>query len=134
MPPVILIKGSIRAKFPDTPNLTESPWHTWVYSLRPFIGWAPSCPIYTDASWRALQHPKPSSVRTARVPPGTQGPFPLGRHHRDWCSNILAVCFEIPPSLKAFRGTAQVADQGTPRALQHPPGCLVQAPVGHLPR
>ena len=36
------MKGTIRAEFPDTPNLTESPYTTWVDTRRPFLASAPS--------------------------------------------------------------------------------------------
>ena len=98
------MKGTIRAEFPDTRNLTESSFNTWVDSLRPFLTSAPSWSIYTDSSWRAITPPpSPSSVRIARVPQWSRGPVSL-------CFDIRAVRFDIPPTLPALGGTAQVAE------------------------
>ena len=46
-----------------------------------------------------------SSLRPSRVTPR-----PLSADFPDWCSDITAVCFEIPPTLRALGGTAHVAE------------------------
>ena len=105
-----LNKGTIRAEFPDIPHLTEPPCQTWVDHLRPFLGPAPSWSIYTDASWRALHPPQAQAVFGLLGSHQGRGALFLSADYPDWCSDILAVCFEIPPTLQACGGTAQVAE------------------------
>ena len=53
--------------------------------------------------------PGPSSIRAARDTQRPRGPVPVSQP-TGWCSNIRAVRFEIPPTLPALGGTAQVAE------------------------
>ena len=104
------LKGTIRAEFPDTPNLTVPSFNTWVDALRPFLISAPSWSIYTDASWRAILPHQAQAVFGLQGSHSGRGALFLSADHPDWCSNIRAVRFEIPPTLQVHGGTAQVAE------------------------
>ena len=95
-------KGTIRAEFPDTPKLSTLPSPSWMDQLRPHMTSATTWSIYTDASWRAIHPPQAPAVF------GLQG----SHHGRGavFLSEILAVRFDIPPTLQALGGTAQVAE------------------------
>ena len=104
------LKGTIRADFPDTPNLTEPPRYTWVEALRPFLASTTSWSIYSDASWRAIHPPHAQAVFGLQGSHSGRGALFLSADHPDWCSNIRAVRFEIPQTLQVLGGTAQVAE------------------------
>ena len=88
-------KGIIRAEFPDTPQLTPAPGPIWVDALHPLdssISWS----IYTDASWRAVHPPQAQAVFGLRGSHHGRGALFFTADHPDWCSEVLAVHFEIP--------------------------------------
>ena len=102
-------KGTLRAEFPDTPQLTPSPGPSWVDALRPLdptISWS----IYTDASWRAVRPPQAQAVFGLQGSHHGRGALFITADHPDWCSDILALHFEIPPTPPSLGGTAQVAE------------------------
>ena len=104
--------GEIRAELPKNPNitLTAPPSKSWINSLRPLLPATTTWSIYTDASWKA-DHPIQAEAVFALQ--GTHcggGALFLSADTPDCCSNILAAHFDIPPTLRALGGTAQVAE------------------------
>ena len=102
-------KGTLCAEFPDTPQLTPSPGPSWVDALRqldPAISWS----IYTDASWRAVRPPQAQAVFGLQGSHHGHGALFITVDHPDWCSDILALHFEIPSTPPSLGGTAQVAE------------------------
>ena len=66
--------------------------------------------VYTDASWRAKQPLHPQAVFGTQGTQEGRGALFLSADSPDWCSHIAAIRFEIPPTLRALDGTAQVAE------------------------
>ena len=103
-------KGTIRAQFADTPQLIRVTPPSWTDSLRSLL--LPSCSwsIYTDASWRAI-HPIPvEAVFGIQGSHTGRGALFLSANLPDWCSDTMAIRFEIPPTLHSLGGSAQVAE------------------------
>ena len=102
-------KGTIRVEFPDSPNLTPLTPSTWVDRL-PQLTTAHSWSVYADASWRLLTPLQAQAVFGLQGSHHGRGALFLSADLPDWCSDITAVCFEIPPALRALGGTAHVAE------------------------
>ena len=105
-----LAKGTIRAEFPDTPALVGFTRLSWTESFRPLLVAAPSWSIYTDASWRAVHPIQAQAVFGLQGTHSGRGALFLSADLPDWCSTILAVRFDIPPTLPSLGGSAQVAE------------------------
>ena len=103
-------KGTIRAEFPDTPTLSMLPCPSWVDQLWPNMTSATTWSLYTDASWRAIHPPQAPAVFGLQGSHRGRGAVFLSADHPDWCSHILTVKFDIPPTIQALGGTAQVAE------------------------
>ena len=95
-------KGTIRAEFPDTPKLSTPPGPSWMDQLRPHMTSATTWSVYTDASWRAIHPPQAQAVFGLQGSHHGRGAVFLSADHPDWCSEILAVRFDIPPTLQAL--------------------------------
>ena len=104
------LKGTIKAEFPDTPALMDPPRLSWTHSFRPLLVSAPSWSIYTDASWRAVHPIQAQAVFGLQGTHSGRGVLFLSADLPDWCSTILAVRFDIPPTLPSLGGSAQVAE------------------------
>ena len=105
-----LQRGTIRAEFTDTPSLGQPTLPTWVTSFRPLLRTDCSWSIYTDASWREIQPiPAESVFGIQGSHQGCDALF-LSADLSDWCSDILALRFDIPPLLRAQGGSALVAE------------------------
>ena len=102
--------GTIHAEFSDQPGLTNSPTPSWPDPLQTLLPGVYAWSVYTDASWRAK---KPLHSLAVFGTQGTHegcGALFLTADSPDWCSHIAAVRFEIPPTLQALGGTAQVVE------------------------
>ena len=101
-------KGTIRAEVEDTPQFTRRT--LWTDAIRPLLLSSSSWSIFTDASWRAI-HPIPvEAVFGIQGSHTGRGALFLSADHPDWCSDTLAILFEIPPTLHALGGSALVAE------------------------
>ena len=63
--------------------------------------------VYMDASWREA---KPISSSWSTRMTFRSGTLFLSANSPDWCSQITAISFEIPLTLRALGGSAQVAE------------------------
>ena len=103
-------KGTIKVEFPDTPNLTPLTPPTWVDMLHPPPSTAHSWSVDADASWRLITPLQAQAVFGLQGSHHGRGALFLSADLPDWCSDITAVCFGIPPTLRALGGTAHVAE------------------------
>ena len=102
-------KGTIHAEFPDSlgPPPPPPPWSEPLRSLLPGgYTWS----VYTDASWRATRPLQAQAVFGTQGTHEGRGALFLSADAPDWCSHLAAARFEIPPTLRALGGTAQVAE------------------------
>ena len=103
-------KGNIIAEFPDLLGPASPPPPTWTDALRHALTREHSWSVYTDASWRALHPPPAQTVFGLQGTHAGRGALFLSADSPDWCSYIIALRFEIPPTLQALGGTAHVAE------------------------
>ena len=103
-------KGAIRLELPDTPCLTPLEAPAWSEPFRQLLSRAHSWSVYSDSSWRAA---KPIHARAAFGLQGShlgKGALFLSADLPDWCTDISAISFEIPPTLRALGGSPQAAE------------------------
>ena len=82
----------------------------WVAPIRPLLRTDCSWSIYTDASWREI-HPIPvEAVFGIQGSHQGSGALFLLADLSDWCSDILAIRFDIPPTLRWQGSSALVAE------------------------
>ena len=97
----------------------------WPEPFRQLLSPAHTWSVYSDSSWRAV---KPIQARAAFGLQGShlgRGALFLSAELPDWCSEISAISFEIPPILRALGGSPDVAELlAIPAGLQlfHIPG------------
>ena len=103
-------KGNIIAEFPDLlcPTTTTPP--SWTDVLRPYLSRDHSWSVFTDASWRAIHPPPAQTVFGIQGTHEGRGVLFLSADLPDWCSSVIAVRFDIPPTLHSLGGTAHVAE------------------------
>ena len=103
-------KGTVHAEFPHHIGLpTSSPW-AWTNALRTSLPASYAWSVYTDASWRATHPPQAQAVFGTQGTHEGCGALFLSADTTDWCAQIAAVRFEIPPTLRSLGGTAQVTE------------------------
>ena len=105
-----LRRGTIRAEFTDMPCLTQPTLPTWVAPLRLLLRTDCSWSLYTDASWREIQPIPAEAVFGIQGSHQGSGALFLSADLPDWCADILAIRFDIPPILRAQEGSALVAE------------------------
>ena len=103
-------KGTIRAEFEDTPQLTRFAPTSWLANIRPLLRSSSSWSIFTDASWRAIQPIPVEAVFGIQSSHTGCGALFLSADHHHWCADTLALRFEIPPTLHSLGGSALVAE------------------------
>ena len=103
-------KGTIHAEFPDSLGPPSPPTPPWSEPLRSLLTGVHSWSVYTDASWRAKQPLQAQAVFGNQGTHEGRGALFLSADSPDWSSHVAAACFEIPPTLRALGGTAQVAE------------------------
>ena len=103
-------KGTIRAEFLDTPQLTRSTLPAWTDPIRPLL--RPSCywSIYTDASWRAVNPIPVEAVFGIQGSHIGSGTLFLFANLPNWPSETMAIRFDIPPTLHSLGGSTLVAE------------------------
>ena len=106
-----LRRGTIRAEFPDSACLVRRllPLN-WLAPIRPLLRTDCSWSMYTDASWREI-HPIPvEAVFGIQGSHQGSGALFLSADLSDWCSDTLAIRYDIPPTLRSQGGSALVAE------------------------
>ena len=103
-------KGTIHAEFPDSLGPPSPPTPSWSEPLRSLLPGSHTWSVYTDASWRATQPLQAQAVFGNQGTHEGRGALFLSADSPDWCSHFAAARFEIPPTLRALSGTAQVAE------------------------
>ena len=103
-------RGTIRAEFPDTPSLTRLIPLNWVTPLSPLLRTDCSWSIYSDASWREIQPIPAEVIFGIQGSHRGSGALFLSADLPDWCSETLAIRFDIPPTLRSQGGSVLVAE------------------------
>ena len=102
--------GTIHAEFPDSLGLPPPPSPSWSEPFRSLLPGGYTWSVYTDASWRATHPLQAQAVFGTLGTHAGRGALFLSADSSDWCSHLVAACFDIPPTLRALGGSAQVAE------------------------
>ena len=79
-------------------------------SFRPWLCPAHAWSVFADASWRVITPPQARAVFGLQGTHRGRGALFLSADLPDWCSEVAALSFEIPPTLPVLGGSPLVAE------------------------